>query len=467
VTISAERTLMNWKKSVFIYPYEKPQRFNYYDLFPPVGMEYVATAVKDLVESVSLIDMRYETESIDAFLAGADIIGLSINWSHQEKPAGLLLDRIPGNALVIVGGIHAAMYAEKLFLTYKRIDIVVRGDGEETTRDIFSGKPLDSVDGISYRKAGKVVHNRSRILSQVLDIYPDRSLRRYAYRHTTPLGISFGLDTIMSSRGCPFRCEFCTHRLDPMGEPRPWAFRSAESVVEEIKSITADVIVISDDNFTVDRRRAERICDLLIERNIKKLFIVESRIDIGRSPQLIRKMWEAGFRIAAYGIESATNKTLERIGKGFTVEEALESAKPLRKVPMFYAGYFIIGYIGENEEEMLRIPGFAHQLGLDFISHSLLRALKNSPLRKAVENIPGYYLTEDGKIFSDEYPLHRLRAIRRKVIRGFYTPAQYLRILYKLVMSRMLIQPVLWKAVIVLLFAKFERNTKTRYITLR
>lgn len=59
---------MNWKKSVFVYPYEKPQRFNYYDLFPPVGMEYVATAVKDLVESVSLIDMRYETESIDAFL---------------------------------------------------------------------------------------------------------------------------------------------------------------------------------------------------------------------------------------------------------------------------------------------------------------------------------------------------------------------------------------------------------------
>ncbi|MCF6158005.1 MAG: hypothetical protein E3K32_05405 [wastewater metagenome] len=110
---------------------------------------------------------------------------------------------------------------------------------------------------------------------------------------------------------------------------------------------------------------------------------------------------------------------LDRIsGNALVIVGGIHVAMHAEKLLLTHTCIDIVVRGDGEEEEMLRIPGFAHQLGLDFISHSLLRALKNSPLRKAIENTPGYYLTEDGKILSDKYPLQRLRAIRRHSTSG-------------------------------------------------
>ena len=460
--------MRRWNNALFIYPYKTPKKFNYYNLFPPLGLEYIATAVMDLVDKITIIDMRYETEPISKFLHSADVIGINMNWPHQRDITLSLLDQIPEETTVILGGIHATQIVGELLETNPRIDIIVRGDGEEIARNIFSGKPLSEIDGISYYQSGRIVHNPPRKSSKKIEIYPDRSLRRYKYQHRTPLGFSFGLDTIMSSRGCTFRCEFCTHRLNALGETRGWSYKSAELVVEEIKSIDAKVIIFSDDNFMVDMKRVERICDLLIAQDIKKLLSLEARIDIAYYPDILKKMRKAGFRIVAYGIESAQDKTLQRIGKGFTTQQIKEAFMILRKFKMINIGYFIVGYIGEDEKDMLEIPSFAHSLGLDFIVLSELRALKYSPLRKIVENTPGYHIDEkNDRVYSEQYPLSQIMSILRRIIKEFYTPAQYFRIIKKIIRSNLLFQPIAVKGLIIATLVSYlEKFFKRRFLYL-
>ncbi|MHC4619208.1 MAG: B12-binding domain-containing radical SAM protein [Planctomycetota bacterium] len=420
--------MSRWKKALFIYPYKKLSKLSYNDFFPPLGLEYIATAVKDVVEELTVIDMRYEKEPLSKFFPGVEVAGISVNWPHQREIALTLIEDLPEGMTVIVGGIHATENVNEYLEASARIDIIVRGDGEEIAQDIFSGKELSQISGISYRRRGKIIHNETRVLPRVRNFYPDRTLRRYRYRHRTIFGLSFGIDTVMSSRGCPYDCEFCTHKLNPLGQLRGWSARSPESVVKEIESIKAKVIIFSDDSFAVNIKRVEKICDLLIARKTNKVFMVELRIEIARHPEILKKMWRAGFRILAYGIESAQDKTLKRMGKGFTIQEVREAFEVLRKFRMVHAGYFIVGYLGEDEKEMRQIAPFARSLGIDILIPSILRALKYSPLKKTVENTTEYHIDGKGKVFSDNYSIKQLRQIFKKVRKDFYRPLQLLKI---------------------------------------
>ena len=455
-----------WKKSLFIYPYKKISKLSYCDFFPPLGLEYIATAVKDLVEELAIVDMRYEKEPLSKFLPGVEVVGISVNWPHQREIALSFIEHLAEATTVIMGGIHATENVNEYLEASPRIDIIVRGDGEEIARDIFSGKQLREISGISYRQRGKIVHNKARVLPRVRNFCPDRSLRRYRYRHKTIFGLSFGIDTVMSSRGCPYNCEFCTHKLNPWGELRGWSERSPESVVQEIENIKAKVIIFSDDNFSVSRKRIEKICDLLIACKIKKVLMVELRIEIARHPEILKKMWRAGFRVLAYGIESAQDKTLKRIGKGFTIQEVTDAFEVLRKFNMIHAGYFIIGYIGEDEKEMYQIAPFARSLGIDILVPSRLRALKYSPLRKIVENTPEYHIDEKGRVFSDDYSSQQLRQIFKKVKRDFYRPVQLLKIGKKFCLSGIMTNPEFLRCFFITFVGRMERVFKRRLLRL-
>jgi radical SAM superfamily enzyme YgiQ (UPF0313 family) len=457
--------MRRWKKALFIYPYKKISKLSYNDFFAPLGLEYIATAVRNLVEQLTIIDMRYEKEPLSKFLPGVEVVGISINWPHQKEIALRLIEYLPEGTIIILGGIHATENVNEYLEPSPRINIIVRGDGEEIVQDIFSGKELSEISGISYRQRGKIIHNETRALPRVRNFYPDRTLRRYRYRHRTIFGLSFGIDTVMSSRGCPYDCEFCTHKLNPWGELRGWSARSPESVVEEIENIKAKVIIFSDDSFAVNIKRVEKICDLLIARKTNKVFMVELRIEIARHPVILKKMWQVGFRFLAYGIESAQDKTLKRMGKGFTVQEVREAFEVLRKFRMVHAGYFIIGYIGEDEKEMCQIAPFARSLGIDILIPSKLRALKYSPLRKTVENTPEYHIDEKGKVFSDNYSIKQLRQISKKVRRDFYRPVQLMKIGRKFYLSGIMTDPEFLRCFFITFVGRMERVFKIIPIT--
>ena len=409
-------------------------------LFPPVGLEYVATSAKGLVDKVTLLDLRFEkdfsdTDKLLGFISGAvDIICVSIGWDRQFEEICALLNRMPAHIPLIVGGYTATEKVEDFFKACPRIDIIARGEGEETIQEILKGVPLKDIRGISYRDDGRIIHNPNRSLPDINSIaVPDRSLRRHDYALSVNgikvAGITF--DTVLSARGCPFFCKFCTFSLNPLGQKRNYSARNVKSVVDEIQNLKAKVVLFSDDNLFADPKRAEGICDLIIERKIKKRFIAQARIEIAECPGLLEKMVKAGFKALLIGIESPHDWILKQLNKGFNQETIRKSFAVLKEYPIFYNGYFIYGNIGEREEEMLYIAQFAKEIGVDSIACNKLRIERFSPLKELAEKTPGYHVTARGELYSDTYSHADLKKIGRRIKFSFYSPSRYVKILWK------------------------------------
>ncbi|MBN2121073.1 MAG: B12-binding domain-containing radical SAM protein [Candidatus Omnitrophica bacterium] len=431
---------MRYKHALFLNPYIEHSATSAMMLFPPTGLEYVATGAKDCVDKVTLLDLRYEKElsQLDNLLGfiskEVDIICVGIGWKRQFKEICSLLNRMPKAIPLVVGGYTATERVEELFENCQNIDIVVRGEGEETIKEILKGATLKNISGISYRQNGGIVNNENRPLPEVDTLaWPDRTLRHNKYlltiNGTNVANLTF--DTVLSARGCPYKCKFCTFTLNPLGQKRSYSARSVESVIDEIEATPAGIILFSDEDFSVNVKRAEKICDLIIDRKIKKRFIVQTRIEIARSPALLEKMVKAGFKTLLIGIESPHDRILKQLNKGFDSADVRKYFKTLKKYPLYYHGYFIYGNITETEEEMLYIAKFANEIGLDSITFLKLRIEKFSPLRELVEKTPGYHIDKNDVLYSDTYSTADLKKIARRIRFSFYTPSRFLKMLWK------------------------------------
>jgi anaerobic magnesium-protoporphyrin IX monomethyl ester cyclase len=432
---------MKYQHALFLNPYIEKSATNAMMLFPPTGLEYVATSAKSAVEKLTLLDLRYERElskvdKLNAFIreSSVDIICVGIGWDRQYEEICRLLNRMPDDITLVVGGYTATEKVEELFADCPSIGIIVRGEGEETIQDILHGMRTKDTAGISYRLNGEIVHNPNRPLPDVNSLpNPDRTLRHNDYSLSVN-GIrirNLGFDAVLTARGCPFDCKFCTFSMNPLGQKRNYAARSVNSVIEEISGLKAGFIMFSDDNFFTDPRRAEEICDRIIAGKIKKRFFAQARIEIARYPSLLEKMVQAGFKALLIGVESPHDWILKQLNKGFDQKTVRKSFEVLRKYPFFCSGYFIYGNIGEEEKEMLYIPQFAREIGVDAITCNKLRIEKFSPLRELAQNSVGYHVTEKGELYSDKYSHARLKKIGRKIRFSFYTPSRYIKILWK------------------------------------
>ena len=137
-----------------------------------------------------------------------------------------------------------------------------------------------------------------------------------------------------------------------------------------------------DDVFTHQPDRVAEICDLLIAKRIRKHYIVNARAEIAKRPDVIRKMEQAGFLALLIGVESTQDATLKSMGKGFTIEQIRQWFEVLRKSKMIINAYFIVGNIGETEEQMLSTASFARSIGVDLIHVSRLRSEPYSGLEQ-------------------------------------------------------------------------------------
>ena len=410
-------------------------------LFPPTGLEYIAASIKGLVGKVTVLDLRYERpyqdpKALREFIRNEiDLVCITAGWRSRFERVCDLIRQLPDDVTTIVGGYQATLEVEHLLQYCPNVDAVVRGEGEEIIQQVVTGVPYEDIRGLSYRRNGEIVHNENQALPSLAHIaYPDRSLRRHDYYWGRD-GIRFSrhtFDTVLTARGCPFKCKFCTFSLNPLGQKREYTERPVESVIEELKTITADLVLFSDDNFATNPERAEQLCDLIIASGIRKTFGVQARIDIAKHRRLLDKAWQAGFRVFLIGIESPHDRILTQLQKGITQQRVREAFAVLTQYDFYLHGYFIYGNVGESEEEMLYIPKFAQEIGLDSISFQKLRVEKFSPLKEIVEAAPGYYYESiGGHVFSDQYGPKELKRIRNRIRSVFYTVPQLLRIVRK------------------------------------
>ena len=447
---------MKYKHVLALYPYFKDSTGTM-GVFPPTGLEYIATNMKDMVGKVTLLDLRYETKYqnigiLNDFIKNEiDLICLSITWNSQFNAVCNLISKLPAEITTVVGGYKATEEVEYLFEQCPNIDLIVRGEGEETIKEVVNGLPYEDILGLSFHKNGTVIHNNPRPLPDISTVaFPDRSLRRHDY-HWIQNDVqitNLTFDTVLTSRGCPYNCKFCTFSLNPLGQKRKYEERPLSSVIEELNNISADVVMFSDDNFFTNPKRSKELCDLIIENGIKKRFCVQTRIEIANSPDLLEKAEKAGFKLFLVGIESPHDRILKQLNKGITQQQIRNAFKVLNKFNFYIHGYFIYANIGESEEEMIYIAEFAKELKLETISFQKLRIEKFSPLKEVVEKTPGYYYNRiGGAVYSDRYDRKALKQIRNRIRSEFYDFQQIRLILAKVYKSELLTIPELMQGV--------------------
>ncbi|MFC1869626.1 B12-binding domain-containing radical SAM protein [Thermodesulfobacteriota bacterium] len=457
---------MKYKNALCIYPYKRELKT--VGFLPPIGLEYIASAIEDIVETLKVIDLRFEKEPLLSFIdENTDLVLISHNWGVEEEFVKDVINSIPEKITVIVGGRHAMAHVDELFRDIHRIDGIVRGDGEEIAREIVLKGISPDIDGLSFRSNSEIVHNRNRSLEPVRsDFYPNRTLRRYKYMVSLDEFTSdMEIDLMLGSRGCPHNCKFCDFKFNPLGEKRKWSVRTPESVISEIKTIQADIIGFADDIFTADMDWVERCCDLVISEGIKKKYVINARLEVAKRPDVLKKMYKACFMVFLSGIESAHDKTLASMQKGFTTAKVREYFEVLRRFNFVYHCYFIIGNIGESREEMYEIVKFAHELGVDTLGLSVLRATKYSPLKDMLKDYDNYHIEKkSGKVYSDMLSVSDLQQIRRDVNRSFFTIPVILRLLKKMIIHRLLTFGIAYKIVVYTVRRKINKIAKKRGI---
>jgi len=182
------------------------------------------------------------------------------------------------------------------------VDAIVRGDGEEAVEELLPGEALDGITGLSFRRNGGIVHNPNRTPGHISDdLLPARHLRKESYQLGLE-GVEAGIliDTVSSSRGCPFNCRFCSFSRNPWarsgsGRPvhrSPWSMSSPDP---------GPIVGFTDDLFTFDMDRVDRICDLILARGVRKKYVINARLEIAQRPEVLRKMEEAGFFMLMLG----------------------------------------------------------------------------------------------------------------------------------------------------------------------
>lgn len=334
-----------------------------------IGVCYLAGAIKHDVETLVMPENYFNDGVFESFRAllkyyPIDLVGISSMTGGFNNAIKLAMIAKEHGVFVAMGGFHPTALPEEV-LRLDCVDVVIIGEGEATFRELVLHGPSKDIKGLAYKDGGGIVFTGERpVIVDVNSIeFPLRSLRPERYGEK---GSEYSIDTIYTSRGCPWTCSFCAN--DQMH--KHWRGRSPENVVEELSMLhdpkKKKHIKIWDANFLTNIKRAEQICDLLIEKGLTNFkFGTESRVkDVIRGERILPKLRQIGLHLIGLGIESPHERTLSLMNKNNKLEEVKYAIELARKHKISTEGYFIIGHYSETLEDTMAYPEFAKSLGL-------------------------------------------------------------------------------------------------------
>lgn len=393
------RDVMNKKKLLLILPHFSERRHygSMSEVAPsllPVSLVYLAGYLEKQGYPIRIFDGQVEsmTEStirsvIDEFKP--DVVGITcmtpmVVETHLTAKVVKSCNPAPS---VVVGGIHPSILPEEI-ISDTNIDVVVRGEGEITLHELLETLPdmdLHHIQGLTFRSEDKIVHTPDRPLLEDLDIlpFPARHLVNYEGYHQVPDAVfAEPLREILTSRGCPFRCIFCSARFVSGYKYR---YHSPDRVMEEVDLLVntygARQIAVLDDNFVVDRQRTIDICEKLMQRGYHKkvVWTTAARAD-QVDYDIMKLMKEAGFKLLSFGVETGSSRLLKMIQKGETKEQIQAAVENAHRAGLLVRGTLILGLPTETREDSLKTIQWAKDLRLDFAKFSLATPYPGTPL---------------------------------------------------------------------------------------
>jgi len=362
----------------------------------PMGLAYIAAVLERAGKEVQILDLlvsRYSREKIRDKIADyqPDIIGISAVTMNYPIATSILqyCKMVNKNITTVIGGPHVTFCPVETLNEAPWIDIVVRGEGEQTMLDIASRKKLDDIDGIAFRSDGIKLTSERRFI-QNLDELP------LPARHLFPLAkyqALHGHCSLITGRGCPFHCIFCAGPR--MGGRKP-RFRNPKLVVDEMEQVLAygfKEINVQDDLLTVNHRHLRTICDEIITRGLKFNWSAFSRVDTV-NPEILRKMKDAGCTWISYGVESGNQQILDKVEKKITLEKIRYGVKLAKEAGINVLSSFILGLPGETRETLEETVNFAEELETLYGFH-VLAPCPGTKVREKAKEYGIEILTDD------------------------------------------------------------------------
>ena len=367
------------------------------------------------VEVLDLLSTRFSQKKIEDRLARyrPDLIGITsvtMNFPAAVRILQTCKALMPGAAAVI-GGPHATFMAEETLRSFPEVDIVVRGEGEETIRELAMAldrnQDLDKVKGLTFRRNGSIARTDDRPFIQDIDCLPlpDRTLfpiSRYLAMRVPA--------SVLTSRGCPTGCSFCVgYRMTG----RKGRFRNPLRVVDEIdaaRRLGFEEVCIDDDLFTRNRRHVTAICDEILRRGLKLKLYIFARVDTVDEP-LLRKLKEAGCAMICFGLESGNQRILDLANKRATVERARRAVELSKAAGISPLGSFILGLPGETRETMEETVSFAQSLGIPHGFH-LLSPFPGTRIREKASEYGIKILTDDWSLYDADHAVTETDALK-------------------------------------------------------
>jgi anaerobic magnesium-protoporphyrin IX monomethyl ester cyclase len=387
-------------KVLLIYPYFNPRNNRSIFRFPPLGLGYIASGLRNEGYDVDILDCTFMTrnEALKrAKEARADVVGIYSMVSMRQdsiKFAEYLRDSC---GLIVAGGPLPSCDPVSFMNDF---DMVVRGEGENSMLDILrvykNGDDPEHIPGIVYRKnetgwsrcsdEGEIVStgilkleaDLDSIAFPARDLFPNDDYIDYSKRRT-----GYATTTVFTTRGCPFRCEFCSSAVFGVS----YRERSPQNVLDEVEEALSygyNRIHFADDVFTLNKERVFGICREIRKRGLDFKWECLGRVD-SIDKDLAAAMKNAGCDRIFFGIESGSDRILKVMNKKITVNSACKAVYSAHKEGLRTGAFFILCYPGETDETVLDTIRFATSLPLDYLSFTVPYPLPGTALYERVK----------------------------------------------------------------------------------
>ncbi len=374
------------------------------------------------VEVLDLLSTAYSAEKIERRLHRfqPDVIGTTSVTLNFPAAVRILkaCKEIHPEARTVMGGPHVTFTAEETLRKFPEVEIIVKGEGEETLTQMLSafqrGSELEKIPGLVYRRNDHFVDTGSRPLLKDLDSLPLPERTLFPLSRYLAMRVPA---SVISSRGCPTGCTFCVgYRM--MG--RQGRFRDPVRVGDEIEAacrLGFDEICIDDDLFTRNRAHVLKICDEINRRDLRIKLYIFARVDTVE-PVLLRRLREAGCAMICFGLESGNQNVLDKAGKRTTLEKARQAVRASKDAGIAPLGSFILGLPGETPESMAETISFAQSLEIAHGFH-LLSPFPGTDVRERAAEFGLKILSNDWSLYDADHAITETESLPAVQVQAF------------------------------------------------
>lgn len=394
-------------------------------VFPPMGLLYIASCLEMKNHEVNVLDLNVSSKNLKETLESykPDFVGITSLSPQFPEAVGIASDVKSFNkeTVTILGGAHANACGVGILKQFDQFDYVVNGEGEILMEKLASGAPPSAIEGLIFRQGTKIIDNGKTFVRDLDSLpFPARHLVEIDKYGESPLYYRREPHTtILTSRGCPFRCIYCDHVAKG-----PFRARSPANVITELEQLHSQGfrnLRIVDECFTFDQKRVRAICDMMVERKLDFGWICQTRADCFDALTL-KKMKKAGCHLIQVGIETGSPRIMKRINKNLDLDKARLAIRMAKNEGMQVAAFFMMGFPFESRDDMRQTIEYAKSVDVDIATFSIVTPYPGTELASGLD----FGSLEQLKtllLYSENNPFFKTEGVEelfKKAIREFY-----------------------------------------------